>query len=502
MMEEKLPKGWKLIKSHSLYSQLRGVNYSKGDAATEEFANSVLILRGGNVQNGKIVRNNDEVFVSESLVKEIQLLRKGDVIIVSSTGSKNLIGKAAGVNENFENISFGAFLTLLRPNHKVNAKLFSYFYQTDFYRQSIRDLSGGVNINNIRKDHLAQIDFPLPPLPEQQLIAAKLDALFGYLDSLREKLDRIPGLLKNFRQQVLTQAVTGELTKEWREGKSLQRIELELIEEERKRLKFELAKDRGKKSIKYKESVEIDIGGKTKGINELYPIPDSWQWVSIDKVVWNVSDGPHFSPTYVDDISGKRFISARNIKYSGIDFSDCKYVSIDDHIKFIERGAPERGDIILTKGGTTGIACLIENDSDFSYWVHLALLKPIKKFISPKYLRDAFTSSLLYKQSQELTHGVSNQDLGLTRLIYIALPLPSLEEQEEIVKRVETLFTLADKIESQYQSLKAKIDQLPQAILAKAFRGELVEQEVKGYEVEVGELGMVAEPDFNNIIKS
>ena len=71
--------------------------------------------------------------------------------------------------------------------------------------------------------------------------------------------------------------------------------------------------------------------------------------------------------------------------------------------------------------------------------------------------------------------------------------LPSLEEQQEIVNRVEVLFSLADKIESQYASLKTKIDQLPKAILTKAFRGELVAQEVKEYVVEEIEGLMVAE---------
>lgn len=75
----------------------------------------------------------------------------------------------------------------------------------------------------------------------------------------------------------------------------------------------------------------------------------------------------------------------------------------------------------------------------------------------------------------------------------VQISIPCLQEQNEIVKRVEALFSLADKIESQYQSLKTKIDQLPQAILAKAFRGELVKQEVKEYAVEERERLIAAE---------
>lgn len=488
--KDKWPDRWGNLLLEDVVEKIsNGVNLPQLETAIE---NSFPISRIETIANETIDFNRvKHVIIDEDGLKKYSLL-KGDILFSHINSDKHL-GKTA-IFEGEKTLIHGVNLLLIRANSKFNKKLLNYLFKHyRFQGKFIEVAQRAVNQSSINQKKLKSFVVPFIDSSEQQRIVAKLDALFGHLDSLREKLDRIPELLKNFRQQVLTQAVTGELTKEWREGKELQIIALDAIEEERKKLKLEQAINRGKKSIKYKESVKLDLGGKTKGINEFFTLPDSWQWVPIDKVVWNVSDGPHFSPNYIDNKLGKRFISARNIKYSGIDFSDCKYVSDEDHFKFIERGVPEKGDIILTKGGTTGIACITDSDSDFSYWVHLALLKPIKKFISPKYLRDALTSGLLYKQSQELTHGVSNQDLGLTRLIYIALPLPSLEEQVEIVNKVESLFRLADKIEAQYQSLKAKIDQMPQAILSKAFRGELVEQEVKEYEVEVGEGLMAAE---------
>src|SRR5690606_16313746 len=94
----------------------------------------------------------------------------------------------------------------------------------------------------------------------------------------------------------------------------------------------------------------------------------------------------------------------------------------------------------------------------------------------------------------------AHQKISLKRFKEIELPFPTKREQEEIVNKVDALFGLSNKIESQYQNLKAKIDQLPQAILAKAFRGELVEQEVKEYVREVEEIMMAAEGkvDYSN----
>jgi type I restriction enzyme S subunit len=323
---------------------------------------------------------------------------------------------------------------------------------------------------------LKQVDVPLPPLKEQQRIVAKLDTLFTHLEVLNTRLETIPQLLKNFKQAVLKQAVTGKLTEEWRVGRTLGEINLKGLENERKKLKEKLAFERGRKTYNHKNAVLPDIESRTKGLFELFHLPDSWSWVAMDQIVYNVSDGPHFSPKYVSSDVGKRFISMRNVSFNNLDFSKCKYVSFLDHNEFVKRGKPENGDILYTKGGTTGIPCIVSDDIDFSYWVHVALLKPIKRYINSRYLTNALASSLCHNQSQALTHGVGNQDLGLTRMIYISLPLPSKEEQTEIVKRVEGLFAKADKIEEQYKILKEKTDSLPKAILAKAFKGGLVEQ--------------------------
>lgn len=445
MSKGKLPKGWKITKCKDLFTQLRGITYSKEDAFSIESENAILVLRGGNVQEGKIVRNPDDVFVLEQLVKDDQKLRKGDVVIVSSTGSKNLIGKAATVREDSEKISFGAFLTLLRPNQKVNHEFFGYFYQTDFYRKSIRDLSGGVNINNIRKEHLAEIDFPLPPLPEQQRIVAKLDAVFGHLDRVREKLDRIPELLKNFRQQVLTQAVTGELSREWREGKDLGEWEYEKAEN---------------------CCFKVQSGGTPK------------------------SDG--FAET------GIPFLKVYNIVNNQIDFDyKPQFVTLKAHTTTIKKSILLPGDVLMNiVGPPLNKIAIVPNDyEEWNLNQAITLFRP-KDYLINKFLYYFFCEGSSVRSVYNETRGVVGQvNISLSQCRNFEIPIPSLEEQQEIVKRVDALFGLADKIESQYQSLKAKIDQMPQAILAKAFRGELVEQEVKEYVREIGELGMVAEEE-------
>jgi len=365
----------------------------------------------------------------------------------------------------------------IRSNQVSSNKFLAYFYLSPQGKSIIDELVSGSAQQKFNKTGLRKSIVFLPPLNEQNRIVEKLDSLFTRIESIKERMETIPELIKQFRQSVLHAAVTGKLTEEWRNNKNLSPIDLVKLEDQRESLKKEYSQSRGRKSYKHKVAFKPDILGGTKGINELFQIPKKWEWVTIDQVIWNISDGPHFSPKYVDNNIGVRFISTRNVKYSGVDFSDCKYVSREDHISFTERGKPENGDVLLTKGGTTGIACVVEEDSDFSYWVHVALIKPITNGILSDYLRDALSSQFCYNQSQALTHGVGNQDLGLTRIIHIIIPLPPIEEQYAIAEKVEKLLGQAQRIEDKFNVLKESFDKLPDSILSKAFKGKLIPQD-------------------------
>src|SRR5687768_13263034 len=117
-----LPDNWLLTTVGEVATLLRGVSYQKHQAEHVESDGNCLVLRGGNIQDGKIFIGKDVVYVPKHLVSENQFLRKGDVIIVGSTGSKELIGKAALSLQDEDKIAFGAFLMLLRPSEGVSKK--------------------------------------------------------------------------------------------------------------------------------------------------------------------------------------------------------------------------------------------------------------------------------------------------------------------------------------------------------------------------------------------
>ena len=174
--------------------QIRGVSYKPSDLKDTLNDNSVILLRANNIQDGKIVLD-DVLYVSKSKVNESQYLRRGDILVCTSSGSKELVGKAAFVDENLPAV-FGAFCKVVRPKIEC-CKYVGHFFQSPYYRNYISAASAGANINNLRNEHIADLHIPLPPLEEQRKIAAVLDKVSDLIAKRRTQLDKLDELVKS-----------------------------------------------------------------------------------------------------------------------------------------------------------------------------------------------------------------------------------------------------------------------------------------------------------------
>ena len=173
--------------------QIRGVSYKPTDLHDSLNEESVALLRANNIQDGHIVID-DVVYVAKNKVVAKQYLKKGDILICTSSGSKELVGKAAYIEENMP-MTFGAFCKIIRPKTEY-PKYIGHFFQSPYYRRSISDLSAGANINNIRNEHIEGLEIPIPPLDEQRRIAAVLDKASDLIAKRREQLDKLDELVK------------------------------------------------------------------------------------------------------------------------------------------------------------------------------------------------------------------------------------------------------------------------------------------------------------------
>lgn len=303
-----------------------------------------------------------------------------------------------------------------------NKFLLHFFNQFDY-----TNYVGGTTRLKLNQGYLKSIPFPLPPLLEQHRIFAKLDTLFSQLETIKTSMANIPLLLKDFRQQVLTQAVTGKLTEEWREEKKMK----------------------------------------------------VWEKLTLSElIVEKPRNG--YSPRAVDYETPVKSLSLSATTSGSFDSSYVKYLDIevpskDSHLWL------KNGDILIQRSNSleyVGTSAIYDSqDFEFIYPDIMIKIRANEK-ITTNYLNYCMSSFKTREYFRNNATGTAGNMPKINQVVVMNTPinLPSYLEQEEIETRVESLFAKADVIEQQYKVLKASIDNLPQAILHKAFKGELSEQ--------------------------
>lgn len=210
------------------------------------------------------------------------------------------------------------------------------------------------------------------------------------------------------------------------------------------------------------QSLFLDMFGDP-GVN-----PKGWEKTNISESCYFVKDGPHVSPKYVQN--GVPFISVNNIIKGYWDLDNVRNISEEDHQIYKKRCNPEKGDILYTKGGTTGFAKYIDIDLEFSNWVHLAVLKFDKSKMNGKFFEAMLNSRYCYDQSQIATRGIANRDLVLGQMKKISHLLPPIAIQNQFAERIQ----LIEAQKQQAQASLQKAEDLFNSLLQRAFKGELV----------------------------
>ena len=180
-------------KVSELAKQIRGVSYKTEDLHENLDENSVTLLRANNIFEGRI-NFDDVVYVDKSRVAREQYLCKGDILVCASSGSKQLVGKAASFNFDTE-CTFGAFCKVVRPNQDV-ANYLSMYFQSNAYRRKISEVAIGANINNIRNEHIDALELPIGSNAENEKVVAPFSLLQQIIDGRKQQLHKLDELVK------------------------------------------------------------------------------------------------------------------------------------------------------------------------------------------------------------------------------------------------------------------------------------------------------------------
>ncbi|HWY53081.1 MAG TPA: restriction endonuclease subunit S [Terriglobales bacterium] len=482
-MNDGLPDNWTSGSLDDAVEIVRGISFPSGDKKFEPDDGLIACLRTTNVQRD--VEWTDLWYVPERhMRREEQEVRLGDILI-STANSLELVGKVAPVRHVPCRATLGAFISLLRPSGNLAPEFVYYQVAAAEYQSAIRSTaSTTTNISNVSTEKLRFLPFRFAPAVEQQRIVAEIEKQFTRLDAAVAALKRVQVNLKRYRAAVLKAACEGRLVpteaelarKEGHSYETGEQLLARLLKE--RRAKWE-ADQRAKMHTAGKPPADDDWKKKYREpkppeLTDHLALTEGWAWANLGQLSWSVKDGPHYSPKYSD--TGVPFITGGQVRPSGVDFAAAKYISHELHSELIQRCRPEKGDLLYTKGGTTGIARVNTYDIEFSVWVHVAVLKLVNS-VAPFYVQHALNSPLCYSQSRKFTHGVGNQDLGLTRMVWIQFGLPPLSEQQRIVDEVDRRLSEIDDIEKSVKTEIARADRLRQSILKCAFEGKLVPQD-------------------------
>jgi type I restriction enzyme S subunit len=411
--------------------------------------------------------------VPKELALEKYLLKPGDVLFCH-TNSRKLVGKTALFNPDRDGIfAFSNHLTRIRVDPDVTIPEWVWQDLATLWRDRYYETrcKQWVNQATVEREELLNTPIPLAPLVEQHRINTKIKMLQEQGNNVRQALDRLPVPLKRFRKAVLYRAFRGELTVR-EPANEPAKLLIERIQEEKRRRREKQLRLTGESPRRhnYEDRRPMDREDPAK-------LPDGWAWARVDDVA-DVRLGLQRSPRNRPGKYARRYLRVANVFRGYFNLSDVK--EMDFRPNQFEEYRLQPGDILLCEGQSPGLVgrCAVWDGEipDCCFQNTLIRVRPI--LVSSKYLMYKFFDSAEKGDFIDLaTQGVNIAHLGATRLAGYKIPIAPLHEQEYIVSRIESLFSHASMIEDDAKMAGKRLEQLDQAILAKAFRGLLTEQD-------------------------
>jgi type I restriction enzyme S subunit len=382
----------------------------------------------------------------------------GDVLYIKDGATTGI----ATVNTLTEEFSLLSSVSLLKPKRDlIEAQYLKWYLNSPIGYRTMTDQMTGSAITRLILKTIRSAKITLAPIAEQRRIVAKIEELLRNVNAGHARLAKVPKILKAFRQSVLAAACSGRLTEDWREQHPDVESAGKLLTIILRKRRAKVAEHRIREPIAPDEAILADF-------------PQNWAASTIDQLTCLVTSGSRGWAKYYAD-SGGFFIRAENINTDVLRIDDMVHVRPPDGAEGL-RTRVARHDLLITITGANvtkaGIVTLDLGEAYVSQ--HVALVRPV----------DPSTAQYLYLWTVSPSHGrakltadaygAGKPGLNLDNIREMAVALPPYDEQQEIVRRVEILFKLADKIEKRVAATTKRANKLTQSILAKAFRGELV----------------------------
>jgi type I restriction enzyme S subunit len=423
---EKIPKHWEVKRLSDISLS---VQYGYTESASKE-AVGPKFLRITDIQNNLVNWEEVPYCKIDSNLIEKYLLKKGDLLF-ARTGAT--VGKSYLIKViPYESI-FASYLIRVRLISEINKNYVESFFLSPNYWSQITQGQVGIGQPNVNGTTLGKLKIPIPPLPEQEAIVAKIEELFSELDKGKEQLEIALAQLKVYRQSLLQAAFSGKLT-----------------------------------------DPDVKDG----------ELPEGWKWVKLGDVC-DISGGVTKGKKYKNpsELISLPYLRVANVQDGYLDLKIIKTINVTKPEK--DKYLLKLGDILFTEGGDKdklGRGAIWKNEiRDCIHQNHIFKARRIKDDASSEFISYYSNSSqgkdYFFKKAKQTTNlATINKNI----LINLPIPLPPIQEQEEIIQILESKLTLCDKMEETIRKSLKQCDVLRQSILKKAFEGSLVGSVVGG----------------------
>ena len=345
-------------------------------------------------------------------------------VLLNITGAS--IGRVTLAPRSLQGARVNQHVCIIRAAAALDARFLNAFLSSPEMQGQIWADNYGVTRQALTKQQVLDFEVPVPPLGEQQRIAEKLDAVLARVDACRDRLARVAPLLKRFRQSILAAATSGRLTEDWRSER-----------------------------------------------------PASWKCMRADEACAKVQSGGTPKAGFTE-VSGIPFLKVYNIVNQRIDFEyRPQFVHPDVHAGELGKSRAVPGDVLMNIVGPPLGKVAVRTDAAAEWNINQAitLFRPSER-ITSGWLYVLLCEGAVVRGVLDRTKGsVGQVNISLSQCRAFDFPVPTIEEQQEAVRRVETLFAFADRVEARLAQAQTFVDRMTPSLLAKAFRGELVAQD-------------------------
>ena len=446
-----LPAGW----SVATIKELAGADglATDGDWIETKDQNpngSVRLIQLADIGEGEF-RDRSARFVTLETAKRLNctFLKEGDLLIARMPDPLGRACVFPGVGQ--PAITAVDVFIWRQPLGGPLARWLMHFVNSQQVRNAIAALAGGTTRQRVAGGRLKQLRIPVPPLPEQRRIVAKIDSLSAKSRRARDHLDHIPRLVEKYKQAILSAAFRGELTKEWREHQP----------------KLVPVHPRSPQMIKRKF-----IASESK-FSPPYDLPQSWRWLRLPELGDLDRGKSKHRPRNDPRLFGGPYPFIQTGEIRAADRYLTSYSETYNDFGLAQSRLWPTGTLCITIAANIAETALLAFDACFP--------DSVVGFIADDDKVDASYAEFFLRTAradlEAFAPATAQKNINLDTLGSVRLPIAPLAEQKEIVRRIDTAFTWIDRLAAEATRARKLIDQLDQSILAKAFRGELVPQD-------------------------